>query len=336
MKENVLVTGSAGFIGMHVVIMLLKNGFNVIGVDSLNSYYDIELKYSRLKECGIKTDKFQNCGNQSSTFSNYVFFNFDLVNRDEIEYIFNQLNIDIVIHLAAQAGVRFSITNPDTYIKNNIDAFFNVIDVSRINNVKHFIYASSSSVYGNAIEVPFKETLKVDEPVSLYAATKKSNELIAHSYSEIYNLPTTGLRFFTVYGPWGRPDMAYFDFTKSIMESKPINIFNKGILSRDFTFIDDIVDGIFKVMMGRDIQENTYEILNIGNNTPVKLIDFISQLENIIGISAIKRYVEMQKGDVNITFSDIDKISTYGYLPKTSIAEGLGFFVKWYKSYYGK
>jgi UDP-glucuronate 4-epimerase len=336
MKENVLVTGSAGFIGMHVVLMLIRNGYNVIGVDSLNSYYDVELKFARLKECGINTEEFQKFGNQSSNFTNYHFFNFDLVNNDDIEFIFNQFPIDIVIHLAAQAGVRYSISNPETYIKNNINAFYNVIDVSRRSNVKHFLYASSSSVYGNTTEVPFKESMKVDEPVSLYAATKKSNELIAHSYSEIYNLPTTGLRFFTVYGPWGRPDMAYFDFTSAIFNNEPINIFNQGLLSRDFTFIEDIVDGIYKVMVGRDTKEKLYEILNIGNNSPVKLIDFISQLEKSIGIIAIKRFIGMQKGDVNITYSDIHKISNYGYQPKTGIAEGLGIFVKWYKSYYEK
>jgi UDP-glucuronate 4-epimerase len=336
MSENVLITGSAGFIGMHVVLKLLNKGYNIIGVDSLNSYYDLELKFSRLKECGISTYEFKKSGNLSSKFSNYRFFNFDIVNNNDIENLYNQFKIDIVIHLAAQAGVRYSINNPETYIKNNINGFYNIIDLSRRHNVKNFIYASSSSVYGNTLEVPFNETMHVDKPVSLYAATKKSNELIAHSYSEIYSLPTTGLRFFTVYGPWGRPDMAYFDFTKSIFNKSPINIFNDGLLSRDFTFIDDIVDGIYRVMVGRDTQNQLYEILNIGNNNPVKLIDFISQLEKSIGISAVKNYVGMQKGDVNVTYADIDKISTYGYQPKVSVAKGLGLFVEWYKLYYEK
>lgn len=336
-NKNILVTGAAGFIGMHLVLRLINKGYNVVGLDNINNYYDTSLKYSRLEECGIfkqiiVDEELVN----SNRFPNYKFVKLDLLNLEKVQLIFEKNTFDAVIHLAAQAGVRYSIENPQTYIDNNIIGFFNIIDTSRKFKIKNFIYASSSSVYGNSIDVPFSENLSVDKPISLYAATKKSNELIAHVYSNIYGLKTTGLRFFTVYGPWGRPDMAYFSFTNNILKGLEINVYNNGELSRDFTYIDDIINGVVNVFEAKFESSVNYEILNIGNNQPVSLLKFIETLESIIGKKAFKNFIDMQKGDVVKTMADITAISNYNYKPSVTIGEGLMVFVSWYLEYYEK
>lgn len=336
MNKKILVTGSAGFIGMHLVLELVSKGFEVFGVDSINDYYDVSLKYSRLQNCGIEQKNISEVEFvRSRKFSNFHFLKFNLIQQEVVEKIFSNYNFDIVVHLAAQAGVRYSIENPRTYIDNNINSFFNIIDACRRHNIKKFIYASSSSVYGNSKDVPFNEKINVDKPVSLYAATKKANELIAHSYSEIYGLNTVGLRFFTVYGPWGRPDMAYFSFTKAILSGEKIKIFNKGELSRDFTYIDDIVDGIVKLInINLDLK---YSVFNIGNDRPEKLIDFVEIIEKATGTNAVKEYVEMQKGDVLRTWASIESINQVtGYKPKIRLNEGIINFVNWFRTYYNK
>lgn len=336
MSKNILVTGAAGFIGMHLVIELINKGYNVFGIDTINDYYDINLKYARLLNCGIsETNTCNNEFVQSKNFLNYYFSKVNLTNKKAVEEVFSNQKIDMVIHLAAQAGVRYSINNPDTYIENNLNGFFNIIDAARKSGIKKFIYASSSSVYGNSDVTPFDEEMNVDRPVSLYAATKKCNELIAHSYSEIYNIQTIGLRFFTVYGPWGRPDMAYFSFTKAIFSGEEIKIYNNGELSRDFTYIDDIVDGICELV---NINLNKkYLIFNIGNDNPEKLMDFVNIIEAEVGKPANIKFVEMQKGDVEKTWANINSLSqTSGYRPKTNLQSGIHSFVKWYKEYYKK
>jgi UDP-glucuronate 4-epimerase len=334
-KKKILVTGAAGFIGMHLVEDLLKHEYIVLGIDNINDYYDIELKYSRLELCGIKRGDirpFQRV--ESRRNSNYTFIQLDLINFSSLHNVFETDKFDAVIHLAAQAGVRYSVENPKAYLDSNILGFFNIIELSRINNVKTFVYASSSSVYGNCDSSTFKEDLNVDKPESFYAATKKTNELIAYSYNKIYNLQTTGLRFFTVYGPWGRPDMAYFSFTESILNDQPIKLFNKGVLFRDFTYIDDIINGIIKVFQSKLSSENRgYEILNIGNNKPVLVLDFVEILEKKLGKTAIKILSEMQVGDVNKTVADLTNIKRYGYETKVNIEEGLSRFVDWYNQY---
>jgi UDP-glucuronate 4-epimerase len=333
---KVLVTGAAGFVGYHISQILCGIDYSIIGLDNLNNYYDVNLKNARLKN--LKKKKF-------------VFEKIDLTERNKIFNLFEKEKFDYVIHLAAQAGVRYSIENPYTYIDSNIVGFINILEACRNFPVKHLIYASSSSVYGSNVKQPFSEEDNVDHPVSLYAATKKSNELMAHTYSSLYKIPTTGLRFFTVYGPWGRPDMAYFSFTKNIFENKPIKIFNNGNLERDFTYIDDIIDGIVK-LINKPPQENSewdrlkanpatsfapYEIFNIGNNKPIKLLDFINVLEKCIGKEAIKEYVPMQEGDVYSTYADISSLNhSTGFQPSTSIEEGLKQFVGWYKEFYKK
>jgi UDP-glucuronate 4-epimerase len=334
-NKNILVTGSAGFIGMHLVLRLIKEGYNVVGLDNINDYYETSLKYSRLEECGIDKQKIiDETVIKSNRFSNYKFIKVDLLRAERIQILFEEFNFDAVIHLAAQAGVRYSIENPQTYIDNNIVGFFNIIDSARKYKIKNFLYASSSSVYGNSLEVPFNEELSVDKPISLYAATKKSNELIAHVYSNIYNLNTTGLRFFTVYGPWGRPDMAYFSFTNDIINNKEINVYNNGELSRDFTYIDDIINGVVNVFQAKFESEIKYEVLNIGNNKPVSLMEFIDTLEMKIGKKATKNFLQMQKGDVLKTMADISAISKYNYKANTEIHKGLDNFINWYKQYY--
>ncbi len=333
---KVLVTGAAGFVGYHISQILCGIDYSIIGLDNLNNYYDVNLKNARLKN--LKKKKF-------------VFEKIDLTERNKIFNLFEKEKFDYVIHLAAQAGVRYSIENPYTYIDSNIVGFINILEACRNFPVKHLIYASSSSVYGSNVKQPFSEEDNVDHPVSLYAATKKSNELMAHTYSSLYKIPTTGLRFFTVYGPWGRPDMAYFSFTKNIFENKPIKIFNNGNLERDFTYIDDIIDGIVK-LINKPPQENSewdrlkanpatsfapYEIFNIGNNKPIKLLDFINVLEKCIGKEAIKEYVPMQEGDVYSTYADISSLNhSTGFQPSTSIEEGLKQFVRWYIEFYKK
>ena len=335
-----LVTGSAGFIGYHVTLKLLDDGEDVIGLDNLNSYYDINLKNSRLDNL----KKFSN----KNKFS-FKFFKDDIKNFDSLENIFISYNIKKVIHLAAQAGVRYSIQNPFAYIDSNICGFLNILECCRRFQVNHLIYASSSSVYGGNKNIPFREDQGVDHPISIYAATKKSNELMAHSYSHLYDIPCTGLRFFTVYGPWGRPDMALFLFTKSILEKKPIKVFNYGKMVRDFTYIDDISFSIIK-LLNKIPEKNDkfnflypspneswckHKIFNIGNSSPTKLIDYITAIEDSLGITAEKEFLPMQPGDVPETFADTESLQRWiNFKPQTSIKYGVSKFVKWYKQYY--
>jgi UDP-glucuronate 4-epimerase len=345
---TILVTGTAGFIGFHVTNRLLKDGHEVIGVDSLNTYYDVTLKHSRLAQVGINSSVVQY--NSSFTgVAGYTFYQLQLEDKNALTHLFQEHKPDVVVHLAAQAGVRYSIINPDAYISSNIVAFNNILECCRHNNIKHLVYASSSSVYGLNDAVPFSTNQNVDHPISLYAASKKSNELMAHTYSYLFSLPTTGLRFFTVYGPWGRPDMALFIFTKAILEDKPIKVFNYGNMQRDFTYVDDIVEGIVRVMhhvpqpnidwkqSSFDVSASSapYKIYNIGNNAPVKLTEFIEAIENELGKKAIKELLPLQPGDVPATYADVsDLVRDVGYKPNTSVAEGVKNFISWYKKYY--
>jgi UDP-glucuronate 4-epimerase len=337
--KSILVTGAAGFIGFHLVDRLLQTGLTVYGIDNLNAYYDVRLKLDRLKELGLETQEelfLRQKETKSKKYSNFTFHQMDLVDEHRIDLLFKENKFDVVINLAAQAGVRYSIDNPKVYVQSNIVGFINILEACRENNVSHLIYASSSSVYGNSDKVPFSELDSVDYPVSLYAATKKSNELMAHTYSHLYGIKTTGLRFFTVYGPWGRPDMAPLLFTKSILDEKPIKVFNYGDLMRDFTYITDIIDGIIKTI---DIPQNTslYNIFNIGNNNPVKLIDFIKEIELNCGKVAVLDMQPMQPGDVFQTYADITSLNkTVGYKPKVNINQGIMEFVNWYRQYYGR
>lgn len=333
---KVLVTGVAGFIGFHLTQKLLDRGVEVIGIDNLNDYYDVSLKEGRLSQLAQNKHK-----------ENFEFIKMDLVDNVQIESLFNNNNFEVVINLAAQAGVRYSIENPRAYIDSNVVGFLNILEGCRNKKIKHLIYASSSSVYGANKKMPFSEIDSVDHPVSLYAATKKSNELLAHAYSHLYKIPTTGLRFFTVYGPWGRPDMAYFKFAKNITEGKPINVFNNGDMYRDFTYIDDIVEGIVRLMdvIPEPMQDSNvidpsnsyapYRVYNIGNNNPEKLMEFINILEKAIGKKAEIEFLPMQKGDVKATYADINKLNgAVGFKPSTSLEVGLDKFVDWYKDYY--
>ncbi len=322
--KNILVTGTAGFIGFHVTIKLLKDGYRVIGIDNLNYYYDVHLKKARLK--------------QLETYDVFEFHQVSIANRDNISQIFTDHEFNYVVHLAAQAGVRHSLENPYAYVDSNLVGFVNILEGCRHNKIEHLVYASSSSVYGKNRKIPFSTNDNVDHPVSLYAATKKANELMAHTYSHLYGIPTTGLRFFTVYGPWGRPDMAYFLFTKAILEDKPIKVFNYGRMKRDFTYIDDIVEGIVRVInqIPQPLSSSVpYKIYNIGNNQPVELGQFIEVLEDCIGKKAIKEFLPMQPGDVPLTYADVDDlIKDVGFQPHTSLETGLKKFVSWYKNYY--
>ena len=333
--KKVLVTGCAGFIGFHVAKKLLEKKYYVFGLDNINDYYDPKLKLSRLK---ILQD-----------YDNFKFYKMDLVERFDILKIFDKEKFEYVIHLAAQAGVRYSLKNPYAYIDSNIVGFINILEGCRLNKTKHLVYASSSSVYGANTKMPFSVHDNVDHPVSLYAATKKSNELMAHTYSVLYGIPTTGLRFFTVYGPWGRPDMALFKFTKAILENKPIEIYNYGNMERDFTYIDDIVEGVIRVMKkipkpsknwsGEKPDPGTsfcrYKIYNIGNNNPVKLIKFIQVLEQCLGKKAKKKFLPIQKGDVVKTYADVDDLcKDVRFKPSTTIDVGIKNFINWYKEYY--
>lgn len=325
LKKKILITGAAGFIGFHLAKTLLDMGAtNIIGFDSINDYYDVQLKEERLK-----------------ILNGYRFFHFikgDLADIEILERLLNDNNVDIVVHLAAQAGVRYSLENPRAYLNSNLVGFFNIMNLSVKNKIEHFVYASSSSVYGYNKKVPFSVGDKTDNPVSLYAATKKSNELLAYSYANIYKLPVTGLRFFTVYGPYGRPDMAYFSFTQKILNNEPITVFNNGNLYRDFTYIDDIVRGIISVIPNapkNDEYEVPYKVYNIGNNKPENLMMFISILEKVIGKKAKISFAPMQKGDVYQTFADIDDlIKDFNFKPTTSLQEGLFYFYEWYKEFY--
>jgi UDP-glucuronate 4-epimerase len=332
---KILITGAAGFIGFHLSTLLLDKGYQIIGVDNLNDYYDPKLKEDRLAI--LKQN------------NNFLFHKVDLKDKAEVDKIFETYKPDYVINLAAQAGVRYSIKNPYAYVDSNLIGFMNILEACRNYPVKHLLYASSSSVYGGNKVAPFSINHNVDHPVSLYAATKKSNELMAHTYSHLYGIPTTGLRFFTVYGPWGRPDMAYFSFTKDIIEGNPIKVFNHGNMERDFTYIDDIVEGVYKLLdvipkpnpdwdeTKDDISSSfaPYKIYNIGNNQPVKLERFISILEEKIGKKANKIYMDMQPGDVLRTYADVSDLEkVINFKPNTSIEEGLEKFVDWYKEYY--
>ncbi len=331
---KVLLTGAAGFIGFSLAKTLINNNVKVIGIDNINDYYSIKLKFDRLDELGIsKQNIYENKATISTKYSNLSFYKTDISNFEMLNEIIKREEINIVVHLAAQAGVRYSIENPDSYIQNNIVGFYNVLESCRHNKISKLIYASSSSVYGNNKKIPFHENDNVDFPVSLYAASKKSNELMAHSYSHLYNIQTIGLRFFTVYGEWGRPDMAYFKFAKNILNNKPIEVFNNGDLERDFTYIDDIIQGIMNVIHIENKEK--YSIYNIGNSNPIKLLDFIEYLEMFLNKKSMKILKPMQAGDVYRTFADVSKlIKDYNYNPETQLRDGIKKFVEWFMSYH--
>ncbi len=335
--KNILVTGAAGFIGFHLAQKLLEKGFHVVGIDSINDYYDVDLKYDRLKELGIERSDAKEFFKvaEGSKYKKFSFIRVNLEDRKNLPVVFERFNFEIVCNLAAQAGVRYSIENPEAYIDSNIVGFLNLLECCRKFNVKHLIYASSSSVYGENEKIPFSVEDNVDHPISLYAATKKSNELMAHTYSHLYGFKSTGLRFFTVYGPWGRPDMAMFLFTDAIIKGKEIKVFNNGDLERDFTFIDDIVEGISKIIETSLEKIEKYSLYNIGNSRPVKLLEFIEEIENHLGIKAKKDMLPMQPGDVTRTWADVDSLKKdYNYNPETSVSQGVKQFIDWYKSYY--
>ena len=331
--KKILITGAAGFIGFHLSQRLLKEGYEIYGIDNLNSYYDPALKQARLVQLQV---------------SNFKFQQLDLQNYEGLTKVFTEFQPDIVINLAAQAGVRYSLENPRSYIESNLDGFFNILEASRQHGVNNFIYASSSSVYGNNEKSPFSETDNVDHPVSLYAATKKSNELIAHTYSHLYKMTTVGLRFFTVYGSWGRPDMAYYFFTKAILEGKKIQLFNQGLNLRDYTYIDDIVESIKRMLDGVDSLQPTveidqytatkspyYHLFNIGGSNPVPVLEFVEILENALGKKAIRELVGFQAGDVFSTEAETKTLESFiNFKPTITLKEGLGEFVEWYLRYY--
>lgn len=333
--KNILVTGAAGFIGFHLCRRLANEGFTVIGIDNMSEYYDINLKKDRLK--------------QLSTLDGFTFHQMDISDRPALVELFGGHSFDTVVNLAAQAGVRYSLENPHAYVDANIVGFVNLLECCRHNSVAHFVFASSSSVYGANTNMPFSVHDNVDHPVSLYAASKKSNELMAHTYSHLYGLKCTGLRFFTVYGPWGRPDMALFLFTKAILAGEPIKVFNHGNMQRDFTYIDDIIEGVFRIMQklpesnpdwtGNDPDPGTsyapYRVYNIGNNNPEKLTRFIAVIEKALGKEATKDFLDLQPGDVPSTYADIDDLyNAVGFKPETTIEEGINNFIEWYRSYY--
>lgn len=346
---KILVTGTAGFIGMHLVIKLLERGDDVVGLDNINDYYDVNLKYDRLKETGIPKEEIAYGKKlKSQRYPNYSFIKLALEDREAVNQLFQEEKFHAVCNLAAQAGVRYSIENPYTYIDSNIVGFINILEACRQNKIQHLAYASSSSVYGLNEKMPFSTSDNVDHPISLYAASKKSNELMAHTYSHLYDIPTTGLRFFTVYGPWGRPDMALFLFTKAILEGNPITIYNNGNMQRDFTYVDDIVEGVVRVIDNPPAGEKEwtgkapdpsfsiapYKVYNIGNSNPVKLMDFISAIENSLGKVAQKNFLPIQPGDVPATWANIDDlINNLNYKPATKVTEGIKHFVNWYKEY---
>ncbi len=334
---KILVTGAAGFIGYHLCKRLLSEGHAVVGLDNINDYYDPQLKFDRLKELGVVKEQAEKWNTLSTSIveDNFSFIRLNLQDRAALPKLFSSNSFDQVCNLAAQAGVRYSIENPEVYVDTNIVGFLNILECCRDYKVSKLVYASSSSVYGNSKEVPFTEKQSVDEPISMYAATKKSNELMAHTYSHLFNIETVGLRFFTVYGPWGRPDMAMFLFTDAILHNKPIKVFNEGNLSRDFTYISDIIDGVMTVISSDSQSKNS--IYNIGNSKPVKLLDFISALESELGLTATKQMMAMQDGDVHRTWADVSSLQKdFGYEPSVSVAEGIAAFVTWYKSYYVK
>ena len=347
---KILITGTAGFIGFHLAKYLLDRGDEVVGLDNINDYYDIRIKHGRLEQSGIDHTKIEyNRLLDSTKYSNYSFIKLNLEDKENIDKLFAAEKFDRVCNLAAQAGVRYSLVNPGAYIQANIVGFLNILEACRHNGVEHLAYASSSSVYGSNEAMPFSTSDNVDHPVSLYAASKKSNELMAHCYSHLFGLPTTGLRFFTVYGPWGRPDMALFIFTKAIIEGKPIDVFNYGNMKRDFTYVDDIVEGIVRVIDnppagntdwdGKNpdpsFSKAPYKVYNIGNSSPVKLLDFIEAIEESIGKKAEKNMLPIQPGDVPATWADTtDLEKSLGYKPDTPIKTGVKRFVDWYKNFY--
>jgi len=330
--KHILITGAAGFIGYHAVLKLAAKGYAVTGIDNLNDYYDPRLKIARLNESGInKTEIAEMKPVTSRTIPEYTFIKLDLKDRQKTAELFSGIQFDIVINLAAQPGARHSFADPYVYIDSNIEAFINILEGCRRQKVSHLVYASSSSVYGNNPKQPSEESDFVDHPISLYAATKKANELMAHTYSSAFALPVTGLRFFTVYGPWGRPDMAYFKFTRAIDEGKPIEVFNYGNLERDFTYIDDIIEGLTGVTEIIPDGEIPYRLFNIGHSEPVNLLRFIEIIEGYLGKKAVKLMKPMQPGDVLSTFANTDLLEKYtGFKPKTSIEDGLKRFVSWY------
>ena len=326
-QKITLITGAAGFIGYHLSKRLLETDLTIIGIDNLNDYYDVTLKKSRI--------------GQLEVYPNFAFIKADLTDDETIKTLYRKYKPVVVINLAAQAGVRYSITNPQAYVDSNITGFFNILEACRFHPVKHLIYASSSSVYGMQQKTPFSITDPVDTPISLYAATKKSNELMAYTYSHLYGIPTTGLRFFTVYGPWGRPDMAYFSFTNKMIKGEPIQVFNHGDMKRDFTYIDDIVQGVVNLIDSPPVSKPPYRLYNIGNNKPVDLMHFIKTLEKclkgegLITQPAKMEFLPMQAGDVYQTYADInDLMRDFGFKPSTTIEEGLSHFAAWYKQYY--
>ncbi|MFH5831646.1 NAD-dependent epimerase [Halalkalibaculum sp. DA384] len=332
----ILVTGAAGFIGFHLSKRLLQEGHQVVGIDDLNDYYSVDLKTDRVEEL-------------KDTSSEFSFVKADISDIDKIEEVFQEHNISRIYHLAAQAGVRYSINNPDVYIRSNLIGFYNIIEAARQHDIEHLIFASSSSVYGANKKVPYEVSDHTDHPVSLYAATKKSNEMLAHSYSHLYDIPMTGLRFFTVYGPWGRPDMAYFKFTDLIKSGQQIEIYNEGDMYRDFTYVDDIVEALYRILNvipepsnqwdaenpSPEVGPAPYRLYNIGNNTPIKLMDFVNILEEALGVEANKVFKPMQPGDVYRTWADCEDLyNTIEYKPETDLEEGIGAFVDWYEKYY--
>ena len=347
----IFLTGVAGFIGYHLAIDLLKRGETIIGFDSINDYYDVDIKYDRLKNLGVEQHEAErlHVHTRSSTHDNFIFIRGQLENFELLESLFKKYPILKVVNLAAQAGVRYSLSNPKAYIDSNIVGFCNVLEVCRHYDIQHLVYASSSSVYGLNETMPLSTRHNVDHPVSLYAATKKSNELMAHTYSHLFGLPTTGLRFFTVYGPWGRPDMALFLFTDAMLKGEPIKVFNHGKMVRDFTYVGDIVEGICRVLRtipqgdsswsgnSPDPQSSPapWRVYNIGNNNPVRLLDFIDAIEENLGLKAERIMMDIQPGDVPATFADVDDLfKDTGYRPKTSLEEGVKRFVDWYRDYY--
>lgn len=332
---KILLTGAAGFIGSHTAIRLLDRGDEVVGLDNLNDYYDPSLKEARLARL--------------TPYPKFRFAKMDVEDKDGMAKLFAAEKFDRVIHLAAQAGVRYSLTNPHAYIDSNLQGFMNILEGARHSQVEHLVYASSSSVYGGNTKLPFSEHDSVDHPVSLYAASKKANELMAHTYSHLFRVPTTGLRFFTVYGPWGRPDMALFLFTKAMLDGKPIDVFNNGNMVRDFTFVDDIVEGVIRVLdKPAEVDPNfdsakpdparsnaPYRVFNIGNNQPTKLMEYIDALETALGITAEKNFLPMQPGDVPATAANTDELNAWvGFAPNTPVREGVAKFVAWYRDYY--
>ena len=334
---KILVTGAAGFIGFHLTMALLERGDKIIGIDNLNNYYDPALKQLRLDEIA-----------KHSKSSNFEFIKLDIANRELMEGLFASHNFDVVVNLAAQAGVRYSLENPHTYVDSNLVGFINILEGCRSSKVKHLVFASSSSIYGGNLQFPFHENDRVDHPISYYAATKKSNELMAHAYSHLFKIPMTGLRFFTVYGPWGRPDMSLFLFTKAILSKKPLMIFNNGNMFRDFTYIDDIVDAVIKISKKipkinkaknkKKLFNNSlapYKIFNIGGNKPINLKTYIGTIEKTLKIKAIKKFLPMQSGDVKYTHASLNEVKKWiGFKPKTKLYTGIKSFVNWYKNYY--